>query len=490
MGKFKFTQGLVRQSEAGQAMPLALVFLVVLCVGLLVTFNTGQVVGKKVELTNTADAAAYSVAAEQARAWNIAAYMNRGRVANEVAVAQIVSLNSWLTQINVTMQNIEDVVKVLGVFFPPLEAAGQAINAAEEGFRTVRNNVLRPGSDVAIGGLDQLNSAYAKLAQEMVEEVGTVDAVDTARDVVKDNSPKATMTVDSTALLVTKLTTARSTYLQGYDVPGGAGRRSEGGDRYRNVVMQSRDEFTRDRKDEWIVLDANGGTDLVDYDRWSAVDVNEIDLSIGLDAFKIPVGWGGAQAVNGRQPKFFPGIRARKRGRGEGWDNPYENNRRYQAYNGVKKNGIAGEMIDNVNNGWPRTGGKKKDAYFKGYRNGIAHYYYDTKKGKAETPAPGEDAGPIYTVEVETGIGEARTSSKIGIGAGRMELKDSARDNKMRAMSSAQVYFSRPYNYAPFKRMVWGNSDRMFERGNLFSPYWQARLVETPATTRATLSGI
>ncbi|WP_245979002.1 pilus assembly protein TadG-related protein [Solilutibacter pythonis] len=59
--------------QQGQALPLALIFLFVLCIGLLVTFNTGQVVNKKVELTNAADAAAYSVAAEQARAWNFAA---------------------------------------------------------------------------------------------------------------------------------------------------------------------------------------------------------------------------------------------------------------------------------------------------------------------------------------------------------------------------------------------------------------------------------
>lgn len=54
--------------QRGQALPLVLIFILVLCIGLLVTFNTGQVVNKKVELTNTADSAAYSVAVQQARA--------------------------------------------------------------------------------------------------------------------------------------------------------------------------------------------------------------------------------------------------------------------------------------------------------------------------------------------------------------------------------------------------------------------------------------
>lgn len=83
-----------RTVQQGQALPLVLVFLVVLCVGLLVTFNTEQVVSKKVELTHAADAAAYSIAIEQARARNLAAYLNRARVANEVTIAQMVSLNS------------------------------------------------------------------------------------------------------------------------------------------------------------------------------------------------------------------------------------------------------------------------------------------------------------------------------------------------------------------------------------------------------------
>lgn len=83
-------------------------------------------------------------------------------------------------------------------------------------------------------------------------------------------------------------------------------------------------------------------------------------------------------------------------------------------------------------------------------------------------------------VEVATKVGNARSSSALGISAGRMGLKDEARGGELRAMASAQVYFNRPYDYAPFKRMVWGRSDGKFEQGSMFSPYWQARLVDTP----------
>ena len=170
--------------QQGQALPLALIFLLVLCVGLVVTFNTGQVVNKKVEVTNAADAAAYSVAAEQARAWNLAAYMNRGRVANEVAIAQAVSLNSWLTQINVSAVNIEKVVR----FIPYVgQAIAAALKAADQTLRTLRTG-LRTGTDPYILALDSANAVYAGAAYAAVKAAGGASAIQTAYTVAKDLS--------------------------------------------------------------------------------------------------------------------------------------------------------------------------------------------------------------------------------------------------------------------------------------------------------------
>src|SRR5690606_2333555 len=89
-----------RSSLRGQALVMFVVLVGVLVLGLILLFSTGQAVNKKVRLTHAADAAAYSVAVQQARAMNFAAYMNRGRIANEVAVAQAVSLWSWMNMIH------------------------------------------------------------------------------------------------------------------------------------------------------------------------------------------------------------------------------------------------------------------------------------------------------------------------------------------------------------------------------------------------------
>lgn len=90
-------------------------------------------------------------------------------------------------------------------------------------------------------------------------------------------------------------------------------------------------------------------------------------------------------------------------------------------------------------------------------------------------------------MEMATGVCNARSNSALGAGAGRMALKDQARGRELRAMASAQVYFNRPHEYAPFKRIVWGRGAGKFEQGSMFSPYWQARLVETPRADKLIL---
>jgi len=101
--------------QKGQALVLAVICMLVFVVGVLVLFNTGQLVNKKVQLNNTADAAAYSAAVQQARAYNLIAYLNRAQVANEVATAQMVSMHSWMNFAISGTDHFADAVQVIGV---------------------------------------------------------------------------------------------------------------------------------------------------------------------------------------------------------------------------------------------------------------------------------------------------------------------------------------------------------------------------------------
>jgi hypothetical protein len=59
-------------------------------------FNVGQLSHEKTRLVNATDAVALSAGLVEARTMNFAAYTNRALVANEVAIAQAVSMASWL----------------------------------------------------------------------------------------------------------------------------------------------------------------------------------------------------------------------------------------------------------------------------------------------------------------------------------------------------------------------------------------------------------
>lgn len=83
--------------ERGQALIYGLFVLTSALAMLFFLFNTGQLASEKTKLVNTADAVAYSAGIMHARALNFDAYTNRALIANEVMIAQLVSMQSWLT---------------------------------------------------------------------------------------------------------------------------------------------------------------------------------------------------------------------------------------------------------------------------------------------------------------------------------------------------------------------------------------------------------
>lgn len=198
--------------------------------------------------------------------------MNRGRIANEVTVAQMVSLNSWATQINVTAYMTEQISNVLSA----LPYVGIAFRALARVARVVDRSIMRPfrkglrqTSDPLIGLLDRLNTGYAKTAEAAIDYASTADALIVARDVVEKNSPQAALSTLSHAKLVQQSRAAKTDWLQEFRVPTSKGSTSAGGDRYRNLVMESRDGFTVSRTDRMMVFGifgfrAYGGTDMID----------------------------------------------------------------------------------------------------------------------------------------------------------------------------------------------------------------------------------
>src|ERR1700687_756800 len=71
--------------KQGQALVLACVLMLVLSISVLTTVHLGHVVVERVRLQNTADAAAYSMAVMEARAFNFYAFANRAQVSHYVS---------------------------------------------------------------------------------------------------------------------------------------------------------------------------------------------------------------------------------------------------------------------------------------------------------------------------------------------------------------------------------------------------------------------
>lgn len=480
--------------ETGQALVLALVCMLVFVIGVLVLFNTGQVVNKKVQLNNTADAAAYSAAVQQARAYNLIAYLNRAQVANEIATAQLVSIHSWMNFAISGTDHFADAVQVIGIVLD-LTGVGAEIGVAlneiatelgqvKQGMQKLRD-VMKNVFSATINALSVVDQVYARAATALT--VGeTFDIPELAQTVVKQNSIKAAGSTDkearlsakSLALLGVQAIAANRSYARLYSVPKGTNpRHTADADRYANVVMEARDGFSASRDGNLFFLHKRGGTDLVSYNRWVAMDTLNAKINLFLVKVDVPMAWGGAAAVKDRSKGGFASLTDPN----TGWNSPYDNDRgHHDPYGGSRDNGNAGDLARQQ----PATPSNDA-AILTGYAG--LQSYEDIAANKAIVPYSDSgtpDAGPIFSVLVEQPMKGVRTTSNVNGLGGPPDLvaPDKAQNNNMTALATAQVYFDRP-------RSLFRRADDHRELGSLFSPYWQARLIDTPRSVKLEIFG-
>jgi Flp pilus assembly protein TadG len=489
----------LRRVQQGQALVLAMLALLVLCIGVIVVFNTGQAVSKKVELVNTADAAAYSAAVEQARAYNLIAYMNRASVANEVAVAQMVSMYSWTNFTLRGTKEFKNAVQAIAIIFD-VSIVGSEVGAALQEVVTALNEVktvvqeIRNGMQVAfsagVSAISALNKAYS-LATLAIATAEPQETLTLASNVVNRNTDgKARIAARGYALLEGQALIATK-YANRYAIPSGSTRTPEA-DRYATVVMEARDGFSRSRSGGEGPLHKRGGTDLVNYRNWVGVDTLNVKVSccFGVVDIDVPLAWGGGAAVTGA-PRSFRSVASPGFNRGRGWDSPYETDRgHYQRYSGGLDNNEASKKVlgspalDGTGKAWLKDEIPDTDPGLQPYddiADNKATVPYDTGASAAQDGVKSVDVGPLFTVLVEQPMNTVHTSSNVqGIGGPPdFTAPDHAVGDSMTALSSAQVYFSRPRSLFP---SVTSPSSR--ELGSLFSPYWQARLIDTPCSVR------
>ena len=96
-------------SSRGYTMVLFLAFIVAILLAGFSLYDNGTVAAERIRMQNTVDATAYSTVNVLTRDMNFVAYTNRAMVANQVAIGQMVGLDSWMHMIDQTAYNLDTV---------------------------------------------------------------------------------------------------------------------------------------------------------------------------------------------------------------------------------------------------------------------------------------------------------------------------------------------------------------------------------------------
>lgn len=440
-----------RRTQRGQTLVLALVLLFAGLLALFFLFGVGQVTASKQRLTNAADAAAYSAALWRARVLNFQAYANRAIVAQEVAVAQAVTLVSWAKYFERFTRN----ASTLAAAYPP---AAPVLTAAADLAQTARELTERTAAEeirVRAAPTTGYKSLLAR-SQEVLQRAADGFALGAvANEIVRANDPAffAFALGDSGAF---------SRFSRRYESDVDRTR-------LREVAVDSLDPFVRGpRRDDLRLLllpsscfarttdvdrwfrwwRKRGGTDMApDLERWQAVDTASIHnyRKSGFLSRRcrqrewLPVGWGAAQAANGSADVGIVG-------------NPGStlDNRAATAL-------AAADLVGEANAGFEQYSGIER----------VRELNYD---------ALDDDRFPVSQIVVlaRSEADRVRTANVVDVGIGRLRLFERFAGDRLWAMAVGEAYFRRPPG--PVARI---------EYASLYSPYWQARLAPPSPAQRA-----
>ena len=487
--------------QKGQALPLGIVLIISCALMGFVLYNTGQLASEKTRLANTADAAAYSGLVWQARTLNFESYTNRAMVANQVAIGQIVSLVSWTQYGKISARNIDSTIGWIPFLKPYTSAFKQAIDTVDKVVQGIAE-VAIPIIDTLIGTLSNVQKfAYNAVYVATPEVVKAVVGRNDARYKVLTTA----YTIGATA----KNFSAWNDFAKQYDD-------YEMLDRKADVIMRSRDRFTRDRGWELgdigiglpdtvyihpllrIELIKEGETKLLHEEKssqsgsmftsssasdekWSWKGKDTLSLHVekwgcrkwkcGWRHTELPIGWGEAYVEDD--------VEYCEDTSDGGWFSWW-----------FSSSGCTRWFRHNR---WGETlADSEKEAIEANY-NGVRPYY-DLK----DLSRSNKDPRIELSVEVEAPGNEVRTSSKVngigsstsasntlenGMGRGVFRVDDGMASGSMASLSTAEVYFKRP-------QALYVSGSAKNEYASLFNPYWQVRLKKTSSAKRLVAWGI
>ena len=479
-----------RAPQNGQVLIWFLAFAATLAVVFAGFYSVGQVTSEKQKVTNATDAAAYSGAMVEARALNLTAYTNRSVIANEVLIAQLVSLDSWTSYFEKATDNYYKEANALsnipyvGIVFKALAITFQTINKIVSPLaKTVDQTV-----PVVITAWEALYAGWYNLtiAPAFIPPVMALAANNTANGVLAQNvatqggrTDTAPRMLHGNAMMV-RNQLEWSQLVKHYKASGTHGTSSDDRKYAAEILLASRDTFSTNRtgsdtfflntlfgNSEFCIpfvikmgSEKQGPTDLKNFDRWEAQDTVEWKLKVGPTGCSwgkgtaaVPQGWGRATADrNGNT------AGTRRDTSGGAGSLAYSANHANSGWTGVK------ELydVDRGNNGRPR------------------------REELRLTVVAGKEANAVRTNEALGFENRPMTGP-----TGSPDLKAGFAKGQIATISEARVFFERPQRNA---RDITGGSlfraDNFKEYASMYNPYWQVRLVAPSSTTKALVYGL
>jgi hypothetical protein len=466
-GPMKRSGYVMRARQRGQAVILVAVTAIILLLAALLVYNVGQLNLKKTKLQNTADSAAYSGALLMARSYNFAAYSNRAMVANQVAIAQMVSLASWSRYYCLTFADSDcgdfstngtDETIQFGLELIEGGQPGMDVNEAYQGYSSSIFTGVNDTIPTIVKGLNDLEALLSDASRTYYDGTLAELALDAAgtgpmSKVVHDNEPNAGISLFGMGTLGDSLLNVKD-FVKVYDPQN---RTGGAGNRFHDVTVASMDAWTKSRSGPELPPFTSGltavgdcfgdgfgfiifsggwhGSTSLDTDNkawrasdngyWAGAGVCVVLVDIGVAVIPVPI------------PLIVPTPPSTgKATAGVPSNTPYD----IKTYSGLRK-------------------------------------YLDVKN--LNDP---DMASPSLTIFVRENASHINTTHQMrlrgeAIAGGKLDLADKEADSEMQVGASANAYFARPDanlklgGYAVY--------------GNLFNPYWEAHLVDTPDATVA-----
>ncbi len=473
--------------QQGQSLLWFLAFAATMAMTFVGVYSVGQTTTEKQKTVNAADAAAYSGAMVQARVLNMVAYTNRAEIANEVMLAQLVSMQSWLGYMQETIQSFELIANTLSLIppiAPLMQGAARVMNVVENAIGYV-GDLNAAATRLAVPAVEVAYSVvYSTLKLVVFEPSGLVMAHasrSAAENVLAANKADQNGKLDTAPSMISNDTLLARNALNWrsafklYKKNTRVGSASDGRRNAAEVLLESRDSFSEERKGArsgffsylWgsgqirvcpvFLLGASkdGPTTLVNYERWEAQDTSVYRLNAGgCKGDGLPYGWGRATLARNQEagnrrtnPHRAAGLLA------------YGEVEKFSGWTGVK------ELYDvdrNRSNDRPLDSGGQK-------------YFKEGEEDLSFVVAVAKNKNAVRNNET-LGFLDRDSASHLG----NTKLAANYLEDQIAAKSEAKVFFSRPArNTADFTGAPLFRGDSHKEYASLYNPYWQVRLTDS-----------